>query len=143
LSAEVALIGIVLSFAALAGGVAPASAQPSPADELFTNEMVRHLRIEISESNLAVLASQRLSLSRKQDERPEVPANVWEEDRCYSNVAVHLKGGPGTFRPVESKPSLTLKFNQWEKGQRFHGLEKMSLKNSLQDPTWLNEKLCR
>lgn len=141
--AQAGLAATAVGLATSAGAPPPAESTPSVADELFTNNFVRHVRIEISESNLNRLASQRLSLSRNQDDRPVVSAVVWEGDRCYSNVAVHPKGGPGSFRPVDSEPSLTLKFNQWEKGQRFHGLEKISLNNSLQDSTCLTEKLCR
>ena len=121
----------------------PPSSVAEPTDELFAKAPVCHLRIEMSESNFNVLSSQRGSLNREQDQRPEVAAVVWDGDRCYSNVAVHLKGGPGSFRAVDSKPSLTLKFNKWVKHQRFHGLEKISLNNSAQDGSFVSEKLCR
>jgi spore coat protein CotH len=48
----------------------------------------------------------------------------------------------GSFRPIDEKPSLTLKFNEFTSGQRFHGLTKITLNNSVQDPTYTTEALC-
>jgi spore coat protein H len=36
-----------------------------------------------------------------------------------------------------------LNFDRLNPGQSFHGLHKISLNNSVQDPTYLNEKICR
>jgi hypothetical protein len=36
-----------------------------------------------------------------------------------------------------------LHFNKYVKGQTFHGLEKLSLNNSVQDPSFASEKICR
>ena len=33
-------------------------------------------------------------------------------------------------------------FNQFTAGQRFHGLTKIMLNNTVQDPTYINERLC-
>jgi hypothetical protein len=38
---------------------------------------------------------------------------------------------------------LTLNFDKFVKGQNFHGIEKLSLNNSVQDPTYVSEKLSR
>lgn len=76
-------------------------------------------------------------------ERPEVKATVREGGVTYSNVAVHLKGAAGSFRPFDDQPAFTLNFNKHVKGQKFHGLTKISLNNSVQDPTFLNEKISR
>jgi len=56
---------------------------------------------------------------------------------------VHLKGSYGSFRPVDDKPALTLNFDKWAEGQRFHGLQKISLDNEVQDPSYMTEKICR
>src|SRR3954466_10110622 len=61
-----------------------------PSDELFTGTTVRHLRIEISQEDMAVL---RKPLPRgRSAERPAVSATVREGDHVWTNVAVHLKG---------------------------------------------------
>jgi hypothetical protein len=79
---------------------------------------------------------------RPQD-RPEVPATVREGGRVYTNVTLHLKGAAGSFRPFDDKPALTLNFSKHAPGQRFHDYTKLSLNNSVQDPTWVCEALCR
>jgi spore coat protein H len=76
-------------------------------------------------------------------ERPEVLATVREGDIVYTNVSLHLKGAAGSFRPFDDKPALTLNFSKHAPGQHFHEYTKLSLNNSVQDPTYLCEALCR
>jgi hypothetical protein len=76
-------------------------------------------------------------------ERPFVKAQVWEGDTVYTNVAIHLKGAMGSFRPIDDNPGLTLNFAKFAPGQTFHGLHKISLNNSVQDRSFITEKLCR
>src|SRR5260370_9148043 len=40
------------------------------------------------------------------------------------------------------RPALTLNFDKFNEGQRFHGLDKIHLNNSVQDPTWMTETIC-
>lgn len=75
--------------------------------------------------------------------RENVVGTVQEGDRVYHGVQVHLKGAAGSFRPIHDKPAFTLAFDKYVKSQRFHGLRKLSLNNSVQDPTFLSEQLCR
>ena len=78
--------------------------------------------------------------SLRREPRKYVPATIREGDTIYTNVELHLRGSIGSFRPVDDKPGLTIKI---EKGaQRFHGLKKFHLNNSVQDPTYLSEWLC-
>ncbi|HTD66715.1 MAG TPA: CotH kinase family protein, partial [Candidatus Limnocylindria bacterium] len=49
----------------------------------------------------------------------------------------------GSFRPLNAKPALTLNFDKFADKQRFHGLQKISLNNSVQDPSYVSEKICR
>ncbi|MBI4662091.1 MAG: CotH kinase family protein [Verrucomicrobia bacterium] len=76
-------------------------------------------------------------------ERPEVLATVREGGRVYTNVAIHLKGAAGSFRPFDDKPALTMNFSKQAKGQQFHGYSKISLNNSVQDPSYLCEAISR
>jgi spore coat protein H len=109
-----------------------ASPAPEPGADLFTNCALHSLVIELSPTNL-----QRL----RTEPRRKVPATVREGPRVYTNVAVHLKGALGSFRGVDDKPGLSLNFGTWAPSQRFHGLRKVMLNNSVQDPSYLNEKL--
>jgi spore coat protein H len=134
---------------ALALTVAPAFAasyRPSVAghsgDEIFTNHLIRHLELEIDEPFMAALRRHSYR-SRESSQRTNVPVTVREGALTWTNVSVHLKGAMGSFRPVDSKPALTLNFDEWVEGQTFHGLEKFSLNNSVQDPSFLSEKISR
>ena len=127
------------------GATAPAkeAKDESAGDDLFTSAAIRHLRIEIAETNLDLLRDYRWQRYSSSDDRPEVPCTVREGDMVWSNVMVHPKGSAGSFRPIDSKPALTLNFAKHERDQRFHGLEKISLNNSVQDPTFFSEKIAR
>ena len=116
--------------------------EADPSAELFTNTAVRHLRIEIGDQELKILRAP-VTRNRNGSERPSVPATVREEGWVWTNVAVHLKGSLGSFRPVTDKPALTLKFDKLADKQRFHGLQKISLNNSVQDPSYVSERICR
>jgi hypothetical protein len=76
-------------------------------------------------------------------ERPEVRATVREGGQVFTNVAIHLKGAAGSFRPLDDKPAFTLNFAKHAPGQRFHGHTKISLNNSVQDPSYLCEAIAR
>jgi hypothetical protein len=73
--------------------------------------------------------------------RDFVQAVVREGSRTYSGVGVHLKGSIGTFRSVDEKADWTLDFSRFNQGQTFHGLRRIHLNNSLEDPGYLNERL--
>ena len=75
--------------------------------------------------------------------RPEVRATVRDGGRVYTNVALHLKGAAGSFQTIDAKPGMTLNFDKYVEGQTFRGLEKISLNNSVQDPSYSTERICR
>jgi hypothetical protein len=110
------------------------------ADAVFTNCSVLRISIEIPRAGMSAL---RQTPWGNGQERPVVRATVKEGDNVYTNVAVHLKGAAGSFRPVDDRPALTLNFDKLAPGQSFHGLHKISLNNSVQDPTYLSEKFAR
>jgi spore coat protein CotH len=91
------------------------------------------LKIEIDSTNQAAL---------QKEIRTYVHASVRDAFGEYSNVGIHLKGGAGSFRKLDDRPSLTLNFDRFKKGQRFHGLDKIYLNNSVQDPTLMTEAIC-
>ena len=119
----------------------PARAAHKPfTDDIFRSTDLLSIAIEISEEGIQTLQGSRVG--RSSQGKPEAEATVRDGDRVYTNVCAQLKGFT-TFRPVHSLPSLTLDFNKLAPKQRFHGLTKISLNNSLQDPTRLHEKLSR
>lgn len=113
---------LLVSVARAALATAPSAVFDSPA-------MVR-LRLQLP----AVAAGQ-----LKAQPREYVRATVLEGSNVWNDVAVRLKGRTGSFRPVDDKPSLTLDFERFVPGQRFHGLARIHLNNSVEDPSLLHE----
>jgi hypothetical protein len=126
---------------------APSDASPANAETeaLFALETVPGIQIEIPPAEIERLRGGGWSWARRgaAKERPEVQATIREGGRVYTNVALHLKGAAGSFQPIDKKPSFTLNFDKYVKSQTFHGLEKISLNNSVQDPSYSSERLCR
>ena len=112
-------------------GSSPA-AEPAPGAALFASDKVLPVRIEIAPADLESL---------RKEPREYVSATVWADKIVCSNVAVHLKGRTGSFRGLDDKPALTLDFDKLSPTQRFHGLSKVHLNNSVEDPSYVNEFL--
>lgn len=67
-----------------------------------------------------------------------VKATVTETERECSEVGVRWRGkGPKAL-----KIPLALKFNQFRRGQRFHGLRKLLLNDCFEDPSFLSAFVC-
>jgi hypothetical protein len=149
--------GWLVGLGLLALGVWPApGADPSPAqgtpanpsakaaEELFARRTLPRIQIEIPPEGIAVLRGYNWRRGQDSTPRTDARATVREGHAVYTNVAVHLKGSAGSFRPIDSdKPALTLNFDKFAEGQRFHGLRKMHLNNSVQDPSFVSEQVCR
>jgi spore coat protein CotH len=124
------LFGLALLPALGAGG--PKAADES--DKLFTSGEVLRLAIELGPNELNAL---------RREPRKYVRATLKEGDKVVGReVGVHLKGAAGSFRGIDDKPSLTLNMDKFVKGQRFHGMDKFHLANSLQDPSYVSELIC-
>jgi len=136
------LLLVLAGFGLLPVRAARYGAKADPSEELFTNTFVRHVRIEMGDDEMNILRKP-VPRSRTAGPRPSVLATVREGALVWTNVSVHLKGSLGSFRPVDDRPALTLNFDKHVKEQRFHGLEKISLNNSVQDASYLHEKISR
>lgn len=115
--------------------------RPHVSDEIFTNNVVLEIAIEIPRRDMELLATAQPQFTGAV--RPVGRAVIREGDRVYTNVAVRVKGAAGSFKGIYDNPSLTLNFDKFAKGQLFHGLDKISLNNSVQDSSFLSEKICR
>ena len=138
----VAVLVVVVGAAERSHAAGTVPSTPANGDDLFTNSLVPHLQLEISSEGMAVLEKYHQVWGKPRPERIDVKATVREGKAIYTNVAVHLKGS-FTFQAVDEKPSLTLNFDKFAPGQRFRGLDKIHLNNSVQDPSYLCEKLAR
>lgn len=75
--------------------------------------------------------------------RSPVSCTVQVGTQRFEKVLVHVKGSAGSTRSVDDNPALTLNFDKLVPGQRFSGLDKIHLNNSVQDPSLLSEQLGR
>lgn len=105
---------------------------PDPSGQLF-NELVPRFQIDLDRAAENAL---------RRNPRDYVLGTVVEGGIRYTNVSIKLKGAAGSFRQYDDQPALTLNFHRAAKGQRFHGLEKIHLNNSVQDDTLMNEMIC-
>jgi len=126
------LLAFCIPALASAASDAPKVDKRARNDGLFTNGAVRSIQIEMPPENVAAL---------KKDARTFVSCTFKEGGITYTNVAIRLKG-VGSFRPIDQKPSFSLKFNKFVAKQEFYGLSRVGLNNSIQDPTYINEALC-
>ena len=116
---------------------------PLRGEEWFNEGKIPHVRLEISDESMAVLRGYHWEGGGNHKERPDVTITVREGTLVYTNVQMHLKGAAGSFRSIDDRPAMTLNFSKKSKGQKFHGLEKLSLNNSVQDSTYMSEILAR
>jgi spore coat protein H len=113
--------------------ISASAAERRPAgDELFSDPAIRHFKIDIADPELQKL---------RRDHKTYVRATVTAGEQTFKEVAVRLKG-EGSFRPIDDRPSFAVKFDEFEPGQRYCGLNKIMLNNSSQDRSYLSEYLC-
>src|SRR5439155_16897824 len=132
------MIFVLLLGLSMAGGAVtePGKLKDRPGDDLFVNGVVPRLCIEIPPEGIAILRAYEWNRKLNGQDRTNVLAMVRDGNKVYTNVAIHLKGGLGSFRPLDDKPALTLNFERSAEGQRFHGLQKVHLNNSVQDSSY-------
>lgn len=125
------LLPVVLAAAA---GAAPAqSRSEDPSDGFFRRGMIPRLRIEIGPEAVEALRAAPRSF---------VSVRLVEDGKsAYDDVQVKLKGAAGSFRPFDDRPAFTVRMSRTRRDQRFHGLAKFHLNNSVQDPSFLHELL--
>jgi spore coat protein H len=102
------------------------------AKEIFSGDWVPTYELQITPEEWEKL---------KTSPKDYASATFKSGDTVLNNIGVRLKGGIGSYRPLENgnKVALTLKLNQFEKGQKFLGLRKIVLNNSVQDNSYLRE----
>jgi spore coat protein H len=116
--------------------------KPDASDKLFSSTNVLKIQIDIPPDAIKKLEKYSWQFG-PQGDREQVKVTVREGAKTYSNVALQLKGAAGSFRPIHDNPALTLNFDKFVDGQTFHGLDKLSLNNSVQDQTYVSEQFSR
>lgn len=102
-----------------------------PGDKFFTESTLRTFDFEVPETSIAQL---------RRAPRSYISGTVRQGERVFTNVAIRLKG-MGSFRSIDEKPSLAVKFDQFATNQHYRGLSKLMFNNSVQDLTYLDETL--
>jgi spore coat protein CotH len=132
--------GVCLGILALPFGLiapSPASATaPKPTeerDQFFKAGTVVHLKIEIDKP---------ATESLRREPRKYVKAVLKEGEMEYKDVGIHVKGAAGSWRGIDDKPGLTLNMDKFVDDQRYRGMDKFHLANSVQDPSYLSELIC-
>jgi hypothetical protein len=122
-----------------AGGATP----PDPEEEdagsyelddswVFSNDLVHTVAITIDDSGVAALTA---------DPYTAVPATVTYDGYTVPDVGVRLRGKIGSFRTLAGKPKFKIDFDAFVEDQRFWGLERLNLNNSVVDCSYLKEPL--
>lgn len=107
---------------------AVADAQTS--DDLFDSQTLQEVRLFMNARDLRRLRD-------RYGENTYYPADLeWRSVRV-SNIAVRVRG---TASRSPTKPSLSVDFNRYIRGQRFLGLRSLVIDNSLQDRSLIRER---
>ncbi len=104
----------------------------APGDAIFLEPTFLKVQVRLPKESLEAL---------RRNPKEYAPATVVINGQEMPMVAVRLKGSAGSFRPVDDRPAMTLKFNKWVGGARWAGLRGVHLNNSVQDPTYMSEYL--
>ena len=138
-----------------AGSLADSGPAPDAAptyadgDWMFDSTRLLRIEIEVPEDSWDALRQQSRNIIKLLGdacaEGPSyspftyVRANVSIDGQRVEDVGIRKKGFLGSLS--ESKPSLKVKFNEYVPGQRFSGWKRMTLNNSVQDPSYMNQCL--
>lgn len=117
------------------GGAGAAGAPPMTPGEsgvkVFNRDVLHEVAITVAESDLS-------QLDVMTDAR--VPATVVFDGQMLAQVGVRNKGS-SSFQAASLKPGFSIKFDEFVAGQKLDGMKKLSLNNTVQDPTWCTELL--
>ncbi len=102
----------------------------------FSSDRIYRIDLEIGESSMEVLRSDR----RFSYPRNKARAAAVIDGEEVGEVGVRLRGGLGSFQRIDNKPKLEIDLNEFS-GERFHGLESLSLNNFAEDCTGMREAL--
>jgi spore coat protein H len=126
------LIALALAYGAAAHGAnkseRPKKKKSDPSDALFaTNAPIFTFKIDVTGAEWNELVK---------NNRAYVRGSLMVGSQKFPDVGVRLKGN-GSFRPLNEKPSLVVKFDRYVPDQEFHGQSKIALNSSSQDSTYL------
>lgn len=103
---------------------------------VFSYDRINRIDLELDDGALQILASERLFSYP----RNKVRARGTIDGEAVGDVGVRLRGGLGSFKRFDTKPKLEIDLNEFS-GDRFYGLESLSLNSMGTDCSGLVESL--
>lgn len=127
-----ALLAVCLPLAAVAQEKKD-DKKKDPSEEVFKPAgAVPKFKITVDPDALKVL---------KKEPRKYIRCTVDVNGARFEDVGIHMKGAAGSTRDWEDRPALTLNFDKFKSGQKWQGLDKIHLNNSVQDGSVMHEIL--
>ncbi len=117
--------------APLADAADAQSVVPSPLPSAYDTAILHRVTIDIASQHLATI---------DQATKPYVPCNVVFDGVTLPTSAC-ARQGYSSAQPVAQKSSFNVKFDGYDTLQTLHGIGKVTLRNCMQDPSFLNEHL--
>lgn len=120
-----------VGLALLLGQISAPTSEPAKGGDLFSSPRVLKMRLDVGNAELESL---------RRAGKAYVKATLREGGETLTDVGLRLKGH-GVFQGFEKRPGLSLKFNEFSPGQKWHGQTKVLLDNAAHDPSYLCEAL--
>jgi len=105
-------------------------------DWLFDHGRINRIELVIGPDAEEILRSDRAFSTPKK----EVRAQATIDGELLGDVGVRLRGRLGSFQGYDHKPKWQIDFNEFS-GERFHGLEAISLNNAAEDCSMVKEPM--
>lgn len=132
------ILAVIITLLFMTGeslGLKTLQSSPGYASRLFDTSIVHEIDLELKEADWhSILGDPRA--------KEYVPAEVLIDGERISNVGLRVKGSNSLNQILKygsKRFSLKIEFDHYEKGQSYHGLDKLSLNSSFQDNAYLKD----
>lgn len=118
--------------------IVPSTIDLSYEDTLFSSEYVHEIHIDIPDDEWSDLKEQALY-------KECYDSTVTVDGETFYHVGIRTKGNVTLLQSIVrewDKYSLVLEFDAFDASQRYHGLDKLALNNSICDSSFLRDYLC-
>ncbi len=110
----------------------PPPPPPPPGSVVFSTQVLHEIDIQVDDADMERLDS---------DTNTRVPCRIRFDGVVITSAGCRKKGGYGSIASIYGKSGLTVKLDEFVKGQKLDGLDRITLNNAVQDPTFLAEHL--
>lgn len=101
------------------------------ADDFYAGGLVRDVYLRASDASMDALRS---------DPRTWVEAEFQWEGQWFGPIGLRIKGEQ-SYRDIDQKPSLKLKFSEYQEDGRFLGMRRIVFNNMISDNSMLRERV--